>query len=466
MDELLKLTAFTLVPAGMLVLGTAYSLREIYRIGEKRFLVILLILGFMLFHQTGEIAYFLETAEFRDPAIAEAPETAANLIAAGSVYYVLAFTRTERALKEELQESQARMEDANDRLELIFENVNDGILLVDLDDDKIIEANRKAHELLRYERGELTGMSPYDLHPHEKEQFRKLTAVLQPDGGLISESMSCRRKDGSTMPAAVSVSQTELDDTSLLLVTIRDNSAREQYRTQVNLLGRVLRHNLRNEMSIVMGNLGMIEEQAADAGIERLAEHSLQKCQGLIETSDKTRKLNDILDTEREQIGKLTDIVPVVERVADQYDRECPQAQIETDLPESATVQASQNVVWAVENLVENAVVHADDDPEVRIAVRDETVEEDEQESTWTTVTVADLGPGIPETEVNVLRDDASRTSTQHGSGLGLWIVQQIAEVFDGQLNIDRYPESEFSTEVSLRLQPGTNGYTAGSDSR
>jgi len=457
--SLLELGVFTVFPAVALATGAAYSLREIYLIGERRIYLIVLILGFMLFHQANELATFFATGEFRFPLVGETLETSANLVAAGSVYYVLSFTRQERQLTEALEESRTQLEQTTDRLSLIFENVNDGIMLVDLDDEEIVEANEPAHDLLRYGRGDLVGLSPYDIHPHEPERFRELTNMLQPDGGVISDNLSCRRSDGSTMPAAVSASRTNLEGTALMLITIRDNTARERYRTQVDLLGRVLRHNLRNDMTVVMGNLGNAKERCEDDEAVELVDRSIEKCQELVTVSDKTRKLNDILDSEHQQIEGLIDLVPLVEQIVTEYEAEFPAATIETELPKIATVRASRNVRWGIENLVENALVHAEAEPAVRVTIDTETVEEDGQESEWTTVTVADHGPGIPETEVAVLRDDEARTATDHGSGLGLWIVQQIAQVFDGQLAIDRDPDSAFTTEVSLRLQPGEDGY-------
>lgn len=464
MEQDLAFLAFTVLPGVALVLGAAYSLQEVYRIGEKRIILILLVLGFMLFHQVGEAVFFLETGQFRDSALGDAPETAANVIASVSVYYVLAFTRKERNLKNELEASQSEREDTKERLELIFENVNDGVLLVDMDNDEIIEANRSVHRLLRYEQGDIEGMSPYDLHPHEPERFRELTKALRADGGLVTDSLSCRRSDGSTMPADVSVSHTTLNGCNLMLVTIRDNTEREQYRTQTDLLGRVLRHNLRNDMSVIMGNLISIERRVGNTDLEALAEKSIRKCEGLLAMSDNTRKLNDILDSEREQIGMLVDLVPLVEEVVSEYDSENPRATVEADLPDTATVQASANVTWAIENIVENALEHAESDPELRVEIRTGCVRDEVGRSEWTTFTVADRGPGIPEHEVQVLEDDTNRTSKLHGSGLGLWIVQQIAEVFDGKLDIDHSPDSEFTTEVSLRLQPGEHGYEPASN--
>jgi PAS domain S-box-containing protein len=464
-EALTELVAFTLVPGTALLLGVLYSLREIYRIGETRIAIILLILGFMLFHQTTELSYFLDTGAFRDPVGGEIPETSANLIAAGSVSYVLALLCKERELREDLEASRAEIRTVKDRLELIFENVNDGILLIDPDDETIVEANRTAYDLLRYEPGELEGISPYDLHPHEPELFDELTDVLRPDGGVVSEKLSCRRRDGSLMPAAVSASRTELDGTDVLLVTIRDNTEREQYRSQADLLTRVLRHNLRNDINIVTGYLNAIRDGIEDPRLRELADKSLEKCHTLVELSDQTRQLNEILDIEYDKVSVVTDLVPLVERVVDSYREEFPKARIETELPETAIVEASENVRWAIENLIENAIVHADSEPQVQVYIEQDTIKAEGLHSEWVTLTVADHGPGIPESEVTVLDDEMSRTQTQHGSGLGLWIVKQIAQIFDGYLEIDRDPASAFSTEVSLRLQPGTNGYAVEADS-
>jgi hypothetical protein len=84
--DLLGLTVTTIVPGTALLIGIIFSLYEVYNIGEKRMIIIILILGFMLVHQYGELTYFLDTGAVRDALFGEIPETSANLIAAGSVY--------------------------------------------------------------------------------------------------------------------------------------------------------------------------------------------------------------------------------------------------------------------------------------------------------------------------------------------------------------------------------------------
>ena len=456
----LAFVGFSLLPAVALILGAVYSVYEIRRLGDRRLGIVVFILALMSVHQFQEILYYIATGAFRDPIIGELPETAVNLLSAGGVYYLLTFARRQHDLRSELEASETELLDLKRRLERIFDNVNDGILLIDMEREAIIEANQPAHTLLRYDVGDLVGRSPYDIHPHEPEQFELFTDSVRTDGGAMTEQLRCRRGDGTTMPAAVSAAQTTLDGTEMLLVTIRDNSEREQYRSQLELLARVLRHNLRNDMTVIQGTLDFARNTIEDPELTERIDTAIEKCRELTKTSDQTRKLNEIIETAQAGRTTPTDIVPLIEAVVADYRSEYPNATITTDCPDTAPVEAGERVRWALDNLVENAIVHAESDPEVQITVADETTAEDGQPSDWVTVTVADKGPGIPAGEVAVLDDETNRTTTTHGSGLGLWIVKQIADAYNGQLAIERNPETAFSTVVTLRLQPKATGET------
>lgn len=411
----------------------------------------------MSIHQIGELSHFLTAGVFRDPVIGELPETAANLVAAGSVYFLLSFACRERKLREELQQSQDEITRINHRLELIFNEVNDGILLVDLTEEEILEANATAHELLRYDDGKLEGLSPYDIHPHEPKQYRQFTESVRADGGAVSDNLSCRRSDGSTMPAAVSASKVELDGTAMLLATIRDNTEQERYRTQVALLARVLRHNLRNDMTVILGTLNLLSDRLKDSELQPRITAAIEKCEQLTSLSDKTRKITDALEDTRTEDSVETDIVDIVETIVETYREQYPAATISCELPADTSVAAGDAIEWAIENIVENALVHADGEPTVTISIETEQTHTEGQTTEWTTVQIADTGPGIPEHELRVLRDETKRSPTEHGSGLGLWVARQITQAYDGHLVIDSNPDGEYSTIVSLRFQPTNN---------
>ena len=52
------------------------------------------------------------------------------------------------------------------------------------------------------------------------------------------------------------------------------------------------------------------------------------------------------------------------------------------------------------------------------------------------TVTVRDRGPGVPDHELAVIRD-GDESALEHGSGLGLWIVQWGVTATGGEIAFD-----------------------------
>jgi signal transduction histidine kinase len=79
-------------------------------------------------------------------------------------------------------------------------------------------------------------------------------------------------------------------------------------------------------------------------------------------------------------------------------------AAIETELP----VATGAEIRDALENLVENAVVHNTTNPSVRVTA--------ERRDPVAIVTVEDNGPGIPQNERAVVFNDENKTSTAVGN--------------------------------------------------
>ncbi|PSP74496.1 hypothetical protein BRC86_05800 [Halobacteriales archaeon QS_3_64_16] len=77
---------------------------------------------------------------------------------------------------------------------------------------------------------------------------------------------------------------------------------------------------------------------------------------------------------------------------------------------------------------MENAVTHADtDSPLVTVTV--ETGEE------WTTVIVADDGPGVPET-LGKSAFEMAEYGPGGGAGMGLFLVRSIVERYGGEVGV------------------------------
>lgn len=201
----------------------------------------------------------------------------------------------------------------------------------------------------------------------------------------------------------------------------KDLEAREQAirdrEQRLDVLNRLLRHNVRNNMSVVLNYAELIREFSDDDRVESAAEKIQTVGEGFVGTVAKLRRLDRALDEEPGRVDLVETVDSAVERVCAEH----PSARFDVDLPETAPATAIPDVGFAVENVCENAVVHNDAaDPSVEVSVTTTGGPEPRVR-----VRVADDGPGIPEHERMVLEAE-TETPLEHGSGLGLWIVHWI----------------------------------------
>ena len=110
----------------------------------------------------------------------------------------------------------------------VVEQTADGIFLIDGATKHILEANARFEELLGYERGELRGMTLYDLVPHDREGARaNVQHVLEQKNYHVGER-SYRRKDGSLVDMEVSASLIGHDGREILCCVARDITERKR----------------------------------------------------------------------------------------------------------------------------------------------------------------------------------------------------------------------------------------------
>lgn len=216
---------------------------------------------------------------------------------------------------------------------------------------------------------------------------------------------------------------------------------------QLQVLTRVLRHNLRTEANVIHGNTERLLEslEGADEEVVRTATVVGQRADKLLDLASDAARINDVLQSPEAETGPL-DCVPILRATVQQVRNEWPTADLELDVPDEATVSATSRLQAAVENIVENAVEHNPAD-EARVRVGLESVDG----GRWTDVVVEDDAPPIPEMERSVVTGDADITPKHHGSGLGLWVVKWIVDRSGGELSFD---ESRWGgNRVRIRLQ-------------
>ncbi|WP_152040528.1 PAS domain-containing sensor histidine kinase [Salinigranum salinum] len=222
----------------------------------------------------------------------------------------------------------------------------------------------------------------------------------------------------------------------------RDVTERRERERQLLVMDRLLRHNLRNEMNLILGHA----EQARDRGGEAVAsdvDRIVQTGEHLLRTVDKERDIVALL-TDAEEPGAV-DLVSMVEDICARVREAHPRATVEATLPAAATVRAVPKLSLAVYELLVNAIEHADSDaPRVELTVR---VDDDRVD-----LVVADDCPPIPVQEIRVLRGERDVRSVYHGSGLGLWLVYWAVDRSDGELAFETATDAGRGNTITVSL--------------
>gem|GEM_PF-592316 len=226
-----------------------------------------------------------------------------------------------------------------------------------------------------------------------------------------------------------------------LVAVGRDVTEREERAQQLRVVDRVLRHNLRNDLTVIGLQAERIKA-GSEGAIRTSAEEILQRSNDLLVTSDKSRNVTEVLS--EEPSVRAVEIASLVRDAAATVS-ESHEMEIRVSAPE--TVHANTTIYFsrALTELLENAVVHNDsDEPTVDIKLQ-ETAE-------FVSLRVIDDGPGISRMDVDVLESGRRTEDLYHGSGLGLWMVYWIVTRSGGSVTVQNRTERGTIIEIRLPL--------------
>lgn len=219
----------------------------------------------------------------------------------------------------------------------------------------------------------------------------------------------------------------------------------QELTTLLSISDRVLRHNIRTELSVALGTLDGIETVDGTDALADRAETVRSHLKELAETSDRTRRIASIWRTDARYPLALADVVD--ERVA-QLTGDISDVDIRTAVSDDCVVKAHPAVPLAVEEALRNAVEHTPDDTAVTVRVW--------QAADGTRcVDIADTGQGIPPKEREAL-ENTEETPLAHTDGLGLWLIYWTITRSGGTVEFaDNEPTG---TVVRIRLPAQSDG--------
>jgi len=212
-------------------------------------------------------------------------------------------------------------------------------------------------------------------------------------------------------------------------VVLQDVTAERQRRQRLDVLNRVLRHNLRNDMTVVTAHADILVD-ALDGDHADSAAAIRAVAGDLADLGEKARRAADTVDGDPAE--ERVDVAAAARAAADAV-RSAHDGGVTVEVPEGLVAATDPDLLAAVlETLLENGLEHGGS----AVTVRFEGVTDGAA-----TLAVVDDGPGIPDHEAAVVAS-GEESALDHGSGLGLWVASWAVGSLGGRLSFETPPDA------------------------
>ncbi len=340
------------------------------------------------------------------------------------------------AVFRDVSDERERIE-ALERTERRLRNVTDAAfdIVFRLDADGLFErVSGTVEAVLGYEPGELAG-EPFSAVVADSDGQRALDAFARArDGKRVSELQLAvvaadqrrRRVEVNLVPVVVDGEVRGLEGAA------RDVTRQYQRERLLSVLNRVLRHNVRNAATVLTGHGDALASADLDPDARSHVDAIRETSTDLVALGEKSARLRRAArnDDGTASVDAATAVRSAVSRRG--LDPE------KLTVGGTAAVTVGGELEFAVHELLANAVEHAGEVTAVAVEPHDAFV----------TVAVVDDGDGLPEQDRRVL-EGAEESPLEHGSGLGVWLVNWITSTGGGHVRVDT---DDDGTRVELHL--------------
>ena len=339
------------------------------------------------------------------------------------------------------------------RYQDLVEEAEDMLYLLD-EQGRYVLVNDAMAELTGYDKDEIIGNTPSkilaeeDLETGENRIKRLLEAA---DEESDTWTVTVITKAGERIPCELrfKLLPHEEDSYNGIVGVARDIRERKRREQKLQVMTRLLRHNIRNKLGLVMGTANLLGERAtADSEVELSDEELLEMTENISQTAEEMVRLSEKVRTIQERIRsnpeseEHAEIVRLARAVVQQFRANYSETTITIDTPDELWATVSESYEVALSELIENGILHHDEETPPRVHVH--IYEED-----GTVVTaVSDNCPPIPETEKEVIRNE-EETALSHSAGVGLWLVYWVVKAANGEM---LFGECDGGNKVTLRF--------------
>lgn len=270
------------------------------------------------------------------------------------------------------------------------------------------------------------------IHPDDRD-FVQTQMELPPDE-ISKEKYESRivRSDGAvrwmqTQQVPIWASDGTLSYIIGISTDITEQKRREE---ELEVLNRILRHDIRNDMSVILGWMELLGDHVDEEGHEYL-ERTLDSGRHIVELTESARDYVELVvegeDIETEPVALESILQTEIDRRQEMYTK--AEFVVNGEIPDME-VLANDLLSSAFRNVLNNAVQHNDTaEPTITISFEDS--------GTDVVIRIADNGPGIPDEQKESIFGKQAEGLASSSTGMGLYITETLVRNVGGEIWVE-----------------------------
>ncbi len=343
---------------------------------------------------------------------------------------------------EELERNVEKGVPENELFQDLLERIPDTIYFKDKD-ARFIKVSKSKAEELGAEEKEIIGKTDLDFYPEKiaEEMYEDDMRVIENEEVIIDREEKVPSPKGEWWASTTKVPRYDENGNIVGMLGItRDITERKEAEQREDFLHTLLRHDLRNKISVVEGYLDLLKSSEISEEQKNYIKKALKAIKDSSDLVEKVRALREV----REEETKKVSLDRIIRDVISDEKPQAEKADIEMEYNEcGCKVLAGALLEELFYNLIENSIQHAAGCEKIRIS----TKEGDEKVK----VTVEDDGCGIPDNIKEEIFEKGFKEGKNAGSGLGMHLVKRIAENYGGEIAAKDSDLGGAKFEISLK---------------
>jgi PAS domain S-box-containing protein len=344
------------------------------------------------------------------------------------------------------------LRESEERFKAIFKGATDGILAAHLKTKRFAFANPKLCEMTGYTLEEVLKLDVTKLHPEEDlpyvlDQFEKQVQGKK----TLAKNIPVLRKDRTVIFCDVNSKTMKIGEEKYLLGFFRDITERKRaeeklisVNEKLNVVGKLTRHDVRNKLSAITGNVYLAKQKTLSSEIQEHLEgidSSISQIVRIFDFASAYEKLG-VEDLSTIDAGKAVD--EAVSLFPDLTD-----VKVVNDC-HGLTVLADSLLRQLFYNLIHNSLEHGERVSQIRMfssETGEDTIE----------LVYEDDGVGIPKTE----KEKIFVKGYGKGTGYGLYLIRKMCSVYGWSIRETgkEGKGAQFTMTISRTDRDGKPGY-------